>query len=394
MDRFKKIIVILLASILAISGILAGFSKNALAASNTYIYNMLKTDGERQFFNNFESICDEIDNSSDYISSISVRYNTGVSRIKNGASRIMELTSLFLNDHPQYFWLDCVFNYKAKKENGSTVYDISVGVLNEFRDGTARQNAKSRINSVAAGYSVSGSEYNKVKFIYDKLYDNLSYDNNAGPTDDQTISSALLNGVTVCAGYSQSFSYLCRRNGINAFSVLSNNHEWNMVEIDGYWYCVDITHDDTSRHKYRYFLKSYNNFQEGEQDERHAITKEHYPTYLGSFPSCQSNYNGAVAPSSSNSNGSGFNVEDVVKEYPNTGILGDANGDGSIDSKDATLILIDYAYKISGHLEFLNNDTANVNRDSAIDAKDATIILKYYADSIAHGAGRYIEEFI
>lgn len=65
--------------------------------------------------------------------------------------------------------------------------------------------------------------------------------------------------------------------------------------------------------------------------------------------------------------------------------LGDANGDGNVDAKDATAILVDYANKLSNesYKSVIIEDVADYNQDGAIDAKDATAILVYYANSLA-----------
>ncbi len=68
--------------------------------------------------------------------------------------------------------------------------------------------------------------------------------------------------------------------------------------------------------------------------------------------------------------------------------LGDPNGDGTINSIDASLALGYYAY--TSTTKYFNDTAqfktaANVNKDSTINAIDASIILKYYAESSTGG---------
>ncbi len=51
----------------------------------------------------------------------------------------------------------------------------------------------------------------------------------------------------VCDAYASLYSYLLNRLGIPCVKVTSkdNVHAWNIVEIDGTWYYVDVTHDDS-----------------------------------------------------------------------------------------------------------------------------------------------------
>lgn len=62
--------------------------------------------------------------------------------------------------------------------------------------------------------------------------------------------------------------------------------------------------------------------------------------------------------------------------------LGDVNGDDTVDPKDATEILIDYANTILGSSSRLSYETADANDDGIIDSKDASTILLYSADKI------------
>lgn len=69
-------------------------------------------------------------------------------------------------------------------------------------------------------------------------------------------------------------------------------------------------------------------------------------------------------------------------DQPSDVTFGDPNGDGKIDAKDASAILVEYS-KMStggeGSLSDAQKSAANVNGDDKIDAKDASFILSYYA---------------
>lgn len=65
----------------------------------------------------------------------------------------------------------------------------------------------------------------------------------------------------------------------------------------------------------------------------------------------------------------------TVTVQENTGLLGDVNGDGNINAKDATLVL-QHAIDLI-HLTEEQVRIADVNKDGNINAKDATLILQY-----------------
>lgn len=81
--------------------------------------------------------------------------------------------------------------------------------------------------------------------LHDYLVANIAYDETL---EKNTAYDGLVNGSTVCAGYAQVYQDLLQRAGIDCKYVISEemNHGWNMVNIDGQWYHVDLTWDDPS----------------------------------------------------------------------------------------------------------------------------------------------------
>lgn len=87
------------------------------------------------------------------------------------------------------------------------------------------------------------SEFEKALALHDWLINNADYDfnyENYGP------DGVLLQGRGVCESYATAYEILLAQVGIQSIFVGSNaiNHAWNMVNIDGAWYHVDVTWDD------------------------------------------------------------------------------------------------------------------------------------------------------
>lgn len=74
--------------------------------------------------------------------------------------------------------------------------------------------------------------------------------------------------------------------------------------------------------------------------------------------------------------------------------LGDANMDGEINSKDATIILQDYARSIVGKKTILTMSVSDVNKDNTINSKDAVFVLQYYALLIVNSNYGDMEKFM
>lgn len=96
------------------------------------------------------------------------------------------------------------------------------------------------------------SDYDKVKYIHDYLIDNMVYDYSKNHSFH--VYDALINGGGVCHDYAYAFLVLAKELGLDAEYVSNNIHAWNLVKIDGQYYNVDCTWDDSNSKKYRYTL--------------------------------------------------------------------------------------------------------------------------------------------
>lgn len=75
----------------------------------------------------------------------------------------------------------------------------------------------------------------------------------------------LVNRVAVCLGYAATFQLLMDMSGAECITVVgacvrnTGDHAWNMVKLNGEWYCVDATWDANAReqlgedHEWQYF---------------------------------------------------------------------------------------------------------------------------------------------
>lgn len=124
----------------------------------------------------------------------------------------------------------------------------------------------------------SMSDYDKYKFLHDYLINNMEYDARYVDSiyDEDFRDSAyigLILGKGICHVYAETYKYLCDRCGLECLSVEGDSfgivyeddeaswgaHEWNMVNIEGNYYHVDVTYDDIGEDygiRYDYFLLS------------------------------------------------------------------------------------------------------------------------------------------
>lgn len=81
------------------------------------------------------------------------------------------------------------------------------------------------------------------------VYDQSHYEKQGAPRTSYEPYGPLIEGTGVCLGFATAFQLLMDMAGIECITVTGaafrsrENHAWNMVRLDGEWYCVDPTWD-------------------------------------------------------------------------------------------------------------------------------------------------------
>ena len=103
-----------------------------------------------------------------------------------------------------------------------------------------------------------GSECDKELAVHDWMIAHGSYDSNTlsmlpdfqeNPQNDNPYGF-LVDGLGICMGYTTTFQLFMDLLGIQCITVEgtayhgTEDHAWNQVQLDGAWYCVDVTWDD------------------------------------------------------------------------------------------------------------------------------------------------------
>lgn len=107
-----------------------------------------------------------------------------------------------------------------------------------------------------AKQNTNGSEYEMALYLHDWLLDQLEFDNSLKWSSAE---SALTRGLGTCQAYESACAKLLSAAGIENAETRDSydGHTWNAVKLDGDWYQVDCTWDDTSDNFY------------GDLDQRH-----------------------------------------------------------------------------------------------------------------------------
>ena len=218
------------------------------------------------------------------------------------------------------------------------------------------------------------NDYQKTKAIYDYMATNIDYADGVNDTDLYSAYGALINNEAVCQGYSQLLYRLLSEAGVRNRVVEGTsegiNHAWNLADIDGTCYLMDVTWDSTFNGRTtHYFLKGSSDFDSYTSMQTHT-TGSGDPEHSAMYPDYTSASFTSLYPLS----------ETAYDPYAFT--PGDVDGDGKITASDASDVLEAYA-RASGSedtgLTCLQQSAADVNENGKIDAVDAACILRYYA---------------
>ena len=304
-------------------------------------------------------------------------------------------------------------------------------------------------------YSVS--DYEKIKAVHDYIINNVTYTFN-GSELVHSAYGAGVQGKAVCQGYSLLMYRLLSELDINVRLIPGTanggGHMWNLVELYGKCYYIDSTFDDGVMNKYAYFLKgsedfdSYDIYTEPHIFETSDLTSSLYADYTdGDFlarfdisptafdPSApvvtspptttttststttttastlttqtstststtQTSTSTSTTQTSTSVSTIQTTTNPVIKtitpsvstEY----VLGDIDGNGMIDSIDASVVLRTYSELSVSQDSGLTDEQkklADVNSDGRIDASDSSIILSYYS-FLSSGGDMLFEQYI
>ena len=185
---------------------------------------------------------------------------------------IFELYKKIIFDSPELFWAET---------NGSRYYYNNQGYVSEFCPGY-NELAKDIAGSIAVVEAATAealadmwslpTDAEKAKYAHDWLTHHITYDYEA--VYGQTAYSSLVGHAAVCAGYAHGFQYMMQQVGIPCAYVLGyalgGYHAWNVVELDGEHYAMDVTWDDPLGAAPDKFYYNYFNITEEKISEDHV----------------------------------------------------------------------------------------------------------------------------
>lgn len=227
--------------------LLFNFDFKTYATGDDYIYSSILNDKQQMVYNQvYKNI---------------INYNEGVFKLASPLSHdnLFITMNAVYNDHPELFWVST--SYKYGYNSAGNVVQLKLNYcIPKSKLSAAVLAFNNSVNRVIEQASTFPTDLERERAIHDIICDYATYSSNS--TSHQSAYSALVEGNSVCAGYSRAFQLACRKLGITCYYVTGiangEEHAWNIVRIGGNYYNVDITGDDTinetlNTHSYTYF---------------------------------------------------------------------------------------------------------------------------------------------
>ena len=174
--------------------------------------------------------------------------------------------SAVVQDNPSIFWIDN-FGATSVKENAGK-YSVGLYPFFSYNEKNFQSDAlqyKGYLNGIITELDKNGiqnkSVSQKVKAIHDYVAKTYYYRDQTNilnaETDDELRSAAYMmsNKEGCCVSYAKMVKILCDYYNITCMTVVSHDHMWNEIQINGKWYLLDATWDDKEPISYNYFLK-------------------------------------------------------------------------------------------------------------------------------------------
>lgn len=223
------------------------------------------------------------------------------------------------NDRPDLFWLSG--SASGMTQGGSTSIRLTYTATGD--ELAAQQKAfNARVEEILS--QVEGlTPADQEKTVHDLLISQTSYIHDSQEKQGQSAYTALVEGRSVCAGYTRAFKHLMDELGIpcvyisgkaldsensNSAEVIESegseningtepatdptsgttseeiwsSHAWCIVSLDGNWYNVDITWDDNNLLNEESIL--YTHFNEADATFNQTHQRDSYTTFLPSAP--------------------------------------------------------------------------------------------------------------
>lgn len=226
----KKLISFFSAAVIMFSPMPMPQSIEAYAAEGYYYYYQNKP----KYYRAEKYIAEQLSDCADIIN---------ISEYDLTLSELNEIMTDILLSRPDIFYIEPEYSYTKYRTSDHVItvtpeYYYAKSTINR-----RREELNSESDRLLAGLSDSWSDAQKALYIHDKLALTMEYDEN---NEIRSAYEGIVTKKALCVSYAMAYKYLMDKVGIKCVCVTSTemSHCWNMAEINGEWYHIDVTWDD------------------------------------------------------------------------------------------------------------------------------------------------------
>lgn len=162
---------------------------------------------------------------------------------------VKKICAQVVNYQPEFFYFKNFTYYYIPSTNVVTriVWNYIDYTKDDIQSMRARYQEK--LNEALSWIKSDMNANDKIMAVHEYLTLHSYYSNKAEWSNGQyTAYNILVNGSGLCQAYALAFNGIMKELGIDSLFVASQtlNHAWNLVNVDGEWYHVDVTWDDNS----------------------------------------------------------------------------------------------------------------------------------------------------
>ena len=183
--------------------------------------------------------------------------------------------------------------YGYSGSSGAATVQLQLSFQFEYNDNADQEEQMdAAVSALLAQLSPSGTDYQKIRTVYDYITANITYDYTNLNDDTYLLKyspyAALVNKTAVCQGYAGLLYRLALEMGVSCRMITGTanggGHAWNIIGLDGSYYNVDATWDagltdDT------WFLLTDSNFSDHTRDSNYASA-----SFYSAYPMGTENY--------------------------------------------------------------------------------------------------------
>lgn len=204
--------------------------------------------------------------------------------------RLFRIYTAIDYDYPDFFYVD-FYEFKCIIYPTKVKIDIKY-IMDIYTAARIKREIDKKAYKIADKARLLKNDLEKEAFLNDEIKKMAEYGRIPGKEfNAQHLIGTFLDGICVCEGFAKSFKYLADMIQLKCILVVGDSgvrgenerHAWNMVQIDGESYFIDVTYNEIYRDSNNnpiYCSRAYFNLSDRE------IRRDHLPDTDFNLPVC------------------------------------------------------------------------------------------------------------